>query len=278
MIVKAGTNYAALLALCLSLGFAGCDSSMNGKPTPKASKRILKLRGYNFDEKSFLSAVVSGDVIAVNTFIAAGIDPNVKAESGSSALILAASRGDLEVVKALLRGGANVNQRDDQGFTALLRALQRNDYEVADLLVDQPNLDVNVVGTNSVPVLTSYVVRQRDDVVGRLLSRGANVNLPDQDGDTALHAAMQRGSLNLVQALLSKGANPNAKNKLGGTPLMWAGVFGRDEVVRELLRNGADPTLKDADGITASAWAAKNGQGELAQFLREAEKNPQSLR
>ena len=76
----------------------------------------------------------------------------------------------------------------------------------------------------------------------------------------------------ILDALLDAGANPNVKNKLGGTALMWAASYGQDETVQILLSKGADPRIKDNDGVTAAGWAAKNGRSNLAIMLREAEK------
>ncbi len=253
------------------LSFAGCTAT-DDKPSPDQSKGVLKLRGYDYDEKSFLRAASTGDEVAVSTFIAAGMNPNVQEPTtGGSALISAATRGDLEMVNALLQGGADVNQKDEKGFTALLRALQNEREEIANILVARPELDVNAQGEGGANALISFVARQRQPAVEDLLKRGANVNLQDSEGDTALNIAVQRGNVDIVNLLLSKGADPNIKNKLGGTPLMWAGVFGRKEIAQILLDKGADPRAKDVDGMTASAWAAKNNRQEMVELLREAE-------
>ena len=253
------------------LAFTGCKET-NQKPTPDQSKGALKLRGYDFDEKSFLRAASTSDEVAVRTFIDAGMSPNIpEPTNGGSALISAATRGDLEMVNALLQGGADVNQKDEKRFTALLRALQNDREEIANLLVARPELDVNAQGEGGANALISFVARQRLPAVQDLLNRGANVNLPDSDGDTALNIAVQRGNVELVNLLLSKGADPNIKNKLGGTPLMWAGVFGHKEIAQILLDKGADPRAKDVDGMTAAAWAAKNNRQEMVEFLKQAE-------
>ena len=62
-------------------------------PWPEASKRFLKLRGYNFDDQSFLSAANAGDELAVKGFISAGINLNARDENGDTALTAAAARG-----------------------------------------------------------------------------------------------------------------------------------------------------------------------------------------
>ncbi|HEY5884363.1 MAG TPA: ankyrin repeat domain-containing protein [Pyrinomonadaceae bacterium] len=265
-------NVLLIISLASLFACAACKET-NVKPTPDESKGALKLRGYDYDEKSFLRAASTSDEVAVSTFIAAGMSPNVQEPStGGSALISAATRGDLDMVNALLRGGADVNQKDEKGFTALLRALQNDREEIANLLVARPELEVNAQGQGGANALISFVARQRTPAVVDLLNRGANVNLQDSEGDTALNIAVQRGNVDLVNLLLNKGADPNIKNKLGGTPLMWAGVFGRKEIAQILLDKGADPRATDVDGMTAAAWAAKNNRQEMVEFLREAEK------
>src|SRR5688572_26691864 len=138
------------VALCCFLSLlCACGPPRNQQPTPGAAKQLLKLRGYEFDEKSFLRAAAASDVIAVNTFFAAGINPNAKDESsGATALIAAAARGDMPIIQALLKGEANVNERDSAQFTALLRALQNKHDDVAEILVARPETDVNAQGSN----------------------------------------------------------------------------------------------------------------------------------
>src|SRR5258706_15161633 len=261
-----------LLTLVLSTA-PSCAGPRPESPTPDAAKRFLLLRGYQFDAKSFQRAVAANDIGAVDGFLAAGIDPNVKdEESGGTALIWAAAHDEADIVKVLLRGGANVNAKDMGGYTALLRALEKKNDAVAELLLTQPNLEVNAQGFSGMTALTWYVWSGIERNVKSLLERGANPNLSDADGDTPLHGAAQRGNVKLLQMLFAAGADPNARNKVGGTPLMWAGVYGQDAAARVLIEKGADPALKDEQGLTASAWAAKNKRDELAQLLHEAEK------
>ncbi len=259
-----------IFGLCFLLTLGACAPQRAEKPTPDQAKGVLKLRGYDFDQASFARAAAASDEVAVNLFLAAGINPNTS-EATTSPLIAAASRGDLEMVKALVQGGALVNQRDEKDFTALLRALQKKDEAVAEVLLAQPGINLNAQGSTGVTALMSYVNLRREEVVEKLLSGGADVNLQDADGDTALHYASQTGNLNILRMILKKRPDVNAKNSVGGTPLMWTAVFGHQEAMQLLLENGADPSLKDNKGRTAQAWALENKQDEAAEVLKLAE-------
>ena len=62
-------------------------------------------------------------------------------------------------------------------------------------------------------------------VVDLLLARGAQVNVKDNNGVTALMLASRNGRVEVVQALLAKGAEINAKDKDGATALLHASRY-----------------------------------------------------
>lgn len=72
-----------------------------------------------------------------------------------------------------------------------------------------------------------------------LLRSGASANLPDSDGGTALHAAVEVGS-EVCRLLLQHRANVNAVGKGGVAPLHLAVRRGSLTILRLLLSNGAD--------------------------------------
>jgi uncharacterized protein len=263
---------AIIISLCVLSMLTACVSTGTDQPTPEAAKRFLLLRGYEFDEESFLKAAAQGDVMAVNGFFSAGINPNAKDQNGDTALTAAAARGDLRIVEALLRGGADVNVKGRNTWTALLLALESERDQVAAFLISQPAIDLNAQSPEGRTALMVAAWHQRTELVRKLLQLRVDPNHQDKDGDTALHGAAWIGHTKITGMLLDSGANPNVKNKLGGTALMWAAAYGQDEAVGVLLERGADPRLKDVDGVTASGWAAKNGRERLALLLREAEK------
>jgi uncharacterized protein len=271
---KLTTREKILLLILVAVGIRSCmliSESTVTRARPEAAQQLLKLRGYEFDEKSFQAAARARDMMAITAFLDGGINPNAQSESdGRTALISAAARGDLEVVNLLIARGADVNVKDKQGYTALSHAIEARYDEVALVLLNQPKLDPNARGLNGVTVLSSYSWRGHKDAVQRLLDLGADVNAQDNDGDAPLHGAAQNGNVEIIDMLFAKGANLNLKNKQGGTPLMWAAVYGHEEAARRLLERGADPSLKDNDGLTARDWAIRNKREKVVALLQRA--------
>ena len=56
----------------------------------------------------------------------------------------------------------------------------------------------------------------QDECVNLLLEYKAEVDVRDQDSNTALHIAVKEGLTNIVALLIRYGANVNLKNKVGG--------------------------------------------------------------
>ena len=261
----------ALLLLLIGC-LAACADQGASEPTPEAAKQFLKLRGYDFDQPSFFRAAEAGDALAVNGFIKAGMNPNVKDSNDDTALTAAAARGDLQIVNTLIKGGADPNAQGRNKWTALLLSLKGEHDNVADTLLAVPNIDLKAETPEGMTALMLAVWRQRTDATRKLIQTGSNVNHQDKEGDAPLHGAAWVGNMSLLGMLLDARANPNVKNKLGGTPLMWAASYGQDAAVRLLLEKGADPKIKDVDGVTAAGWAAKNKRGNLVMILLDAER------
>jgi uncharacterized protein len=102
-----------------------------------------------------------------------------------------------------------------------------------------------------------------------LLERGADVNLVNNDGATALMRAA--GDYDKVKLLLDRGANVDAKSNLGRTPLLIAANFpGNVKTVKLLLDRGANIKDQDPFGDTCLTAASKRGDVEMVKALIDA--------
>ena len=115
------------------------------------------------------------------------------------------------------------------------------------------------------PPLVAAVKRGDHQAVRALLREKAEVNLPEADGTTALHWAVQADDRELIAALLRAGAHVNAANRYGIRPLTLAATNGSANAIAALLDAGADPNTTTAAGepVLIADIAERDGQGLL---------------
>jgi ankyrin repeat protein len=107
-----------------------------------------------------------------------------------------------------------------------------------------------------------------EDVQFFIEKKGVKVNVKNDNDQTPLHKAVNRGSIEITKYLLSKGADVHAKDHGGLTPLTEV-VFmsGNIALAKMLVSEGADVHAKDNDGTTPLHVAAMSGFVETAKYL-----------
>ncbi len=98
-----------------------------------------------------------------------------------------------------------------------------------------------------------------------LIGCGAELDLRNADGNTALWLACYANHEAIIQLLVKAGANLNNQNDNGATALIYAASAGRTESVRCLLEAGADPKLTTLDDFSALDIA---GNRDIHKLLR----------
>lgn len=146
-----------------------------------------------------------------------GADPNGPPGAAESPLNEAIDRGgDHRIVELLLEKGADPNARNRDGLVPLMRT---SDPEITRELVAH-KANVNARGTTKETPLMCYMYDPKfPERSGILLAAGANPDLQNANGDTALHIAVRQIFTNAVEVLLENHANPNIQNDAGNTPL-----------------------------------------------------------
>lgn len=105
--------------------------------------------------------------------------------------------------------------------------------------------------------------------VQHLLASGVDVDVRDENDNTALHLAAGYGYTELARLLVHSGADVDARGRIGNTPLHLAAQEGYLEIVRLLVDGGTDVAARNHYRGTALELASGWGHGAVAEILQE---------
>lgn len=195
---------------------------------------------------------------------------NQKAKNGTTPLYLAVQNSRDDVVNELVRAGASVNDVTAYGMTPLYCAIFHSNEALALKLLDIGGIDVNKATEEGSTPLHLAIELGMTSVVGKLVGKGASLNVKRKDDFTPLHVAAQFGQLESIVIMKGKGGlNLNSPLKSGKTALHLAAQNFQHDVVIYLLGEGADPTKTGWDKETPLMVALKNGNTLSANAMIE---------
>lgn len=162
-----------------------------------ARTKLLE-NGYSLFIPNYVRAVKNNEKEIVELFIDAGFDPSQKDSLGTPVLSLAVRNKCLETLELLLEKGAAINLcAEDRNYSALMDAAQ-----------------------------VGYL-----EAVQALLEKKADTNIQSKDGQTALILSVGRREADIVEMLVKHGADYNIKDGLGMSALGYAKLFGDKKIL-----------------------------------------------
>lgn len=146
-----------------------------------------------------------------------------------------------------------MNARTASGDTPLMHSVAS--AEVVKLLLER-GADPNVANRFGTTALHNACGPYGNlESARHLLEHGANPNPKDFSGNQPIHLACDKGRLEITQLLVSRGADIHARNGRGRTPLSSAaGFYPYPELVDFLIQQGADVNAVDDSGNSIVAW------------------------
>jgi len=177
-----------------------------------------------------------------------------------------AANGRLQLLRMIVTLGANVNQEYD-GSYPLIRAVRGHQEPTVKYLLSQ-KADVNVRDQEWDTALIRAIQASDVPIFRELIAARADVNLADKGGLTAMDCALKANSYEMVEALLKAGADVNTPDGRGETPLIGAARINNTDIVKLLLKNGADPSYRDKGGHTAIEYVQNFRDPAVILLLR----------
>ncbi len=172
----------------------------------------------------------------------------LKTEDGedlNEQLLQAVGRGTVKEVRKLLARGADVNTRNSCKDTPLYIAIKRDNPEIIKLLLEQPDIKVNLKGgySNTTP-LVEAVYNNKQEIVKLLLAKqDIDVNmLPDYYQWAPLYCAVMNNNLEIANLLLVRpDINLNKKSSYGFRALDRALIRNNPNMIKLLLNHQSTP-------------------------------------
>jgi ankyrin repeat protein len=195
-------------------------------------------------------AVESDNIALVKYLIGKGADPKALQEDDETLLWAAASR---DMATLLIAAGVDPKHKSALGDYAIHQACRHAHKDVVKVLLDSA-VGVETPGRWGMRPLHSAASSLHGDpkaLVLLLLERGANINARGYRGHTALHECALYNRHVMADLLLSRGAEVDLKDDDGRTPMDAALLAGKKEralMINLLIRHGAPGILIPVKG------------------------------
>ncbi len=220
----------------------------------------------------------------------------VKEHNMMSPLFTAVVNGREEIVKLLLKKGADINEKTLQSTTPLIASVLFGQPRITNLLLNQPNIDVNArnyEGKTALDIAEEFGYKKIVKLFHAKLKpqrqqidpfRAKVEHTPSKKINKEFLNAVSCGNIDKINLFLDE-ENPdgtivvdiNARNKNGDTALIIASENGNLNAVRTLLSYDADLSLKGANGDNALIRAAQKGNFDVVEELLYRKENINSI-
>ena len=157
----------------------------------------------------------------------------------------------------------------DKNAKLFKASLEGNIQDIQIALAEGADVNIKDTDGNTALMLASANKNHANEIVKLLLDKGADINAKDNYGQTDLILAAYNGFTEVVKLLLDRGADVNTKMQDGMTALWAASFIGHDrtEIIKLLLDKGADVNAKSTNGITALMLVSRHGLTEIVKLF-----------
>jgi ankyrin repeat protein len=236
----------------------------------------------------FNCAAAGGSKMLAEILLAAGVDVNVRDEAGYTPLLTAIEHDRRELAGFLLERGANRGARTNRGRGLFEVACETGNIALAKEMLASDR-------GNRAALLNHAAKNGRVELVELLLDQGADVNVPDENGDfplfwaifgkTGQHSAVcpaqpasEDDHARTVELLLARGAKVDRTFNQGSTFVHVAALYRGAQVMKVLLKAGENPNLPENSlKKTPLHAAAVGGRVETVLALLDAGADPKAV-
>lgn len=182
----------------------------------------------------YFKAAQLDDERSMKALLAAGVNPNLaKKERGETGLMIAVREDSKKVFNVLLNArGIDLNLRARNGDTALMIASYKGDVATVKALLDK-EAEPNNTGWTALHYAAAI---GNNEIVQMLLDASAYIDAGSPNNTTPIMMAARAGKIETVKLLLDSGADVTLKNDVGMNAIDLAKKFDHDDIAEGLTQ------------------------------------------
>eukprot|EP01103_Thecamoeba_quadrilineata_P015741 TRINITY_DN5064_c0_g1_i1.p1 TRINITY_DN5064_c0_g1~~TRINITY_DN5064_c0_g1_i1.p1 ORF type:complete len:288 (-),score=32.79 TRINITY_DN5064_c0_g1_i1:109-858(-) len=138
--------------------------------------------------------------------------------------------------------------------------------KVLGLLKKKKPQNINFRDQDGLTLLNCAAFHNRQLILKDLVGLGADVNLPNHQGNSPLYHAVSNNNEAMVTLLLQSGADTGLSSGTS-TPLLLATASGNERLVELLIEHGADVNLQNKQGTSPIHVVANQGNERLVRLF-----------
>jgi len=135
--------------------------------------------------------------------------------TNKSILMYAIELGEADIVKHLVKSGADIHFRNSKGISILKKVSDIGNKEIFEFLIKY-NVSNCITGEIfESEIIYDVIMKNRLDLLKILVNNNLDINIQDEQGDTALTYAIRNKTIDILKYLIANGADIHNINNNG---------------------------------------------------------------
>eukprot|EP01038_Epipyxis_sp_PR26KG_P013457 gene13457-18050_t len=222
-----------------------------------------------YGKSSLMISIEEGRKEFVEMLLAAGAKLEIFSKHGMSAIHFAAYNDEIEIVDILCKKGTNLMLlTEDKNDTALHLACKKGYLKMVEKLIELGMIAVLDQQNKQLETALAVAIKfEYYELANLLLSKGADINITQLNGDSSLIKASFSGNENIVKFILQNNGSIHNRNFNNENALMTASKYGYTNILLILLQHGASVDEIDNFGRTSLIIACMGNKIDVLEML-----------
>jgi ankyrin repeat protein len=259
---------------------AAIRSGLDGIAAKLANDPRVNVNSIDSEGRTALYWAIKHHKSHVFDAIIAREDVNLKVITHNHFTLLHIAAKHPRMMHALLtRGGIDVNAINSDGMTALHRAIKAENSKVISMLMEQPDINVNICTARKGAPLQYALTRTTEDIAVKLIAfPNTDINSSSTGWPAPINCAIRKNLVNATRAFCAR-MDLKVTEDMGECPLVLAADRGNVELMNILLTHPSFETASGTCAVKAAyTLAANHGFTDCAHALKQYRKTHKAHR